>query len=172
MTPLWGRGRSRDAGGDQVSQNWYKKTEAYLYNYKEWRGRLEVLRAEIEFAVAGLYPAGIASYQEAINRLASSSSTTERYAIARVLEDISMVPNGKEMMEELVDLQRRVVRVEAAIKALTPRELELVEMRYFDGLDNLEVCNRLGLSRSPYYDMRAEVVAKLARCMGFLDSES
>lgn len=158
-----------------MSRNWYKKTEAYLYRYKEWRGRLEVLRGEVALAVASLYPSGTASYREAIDRvsrLTSTDSTTERYGIARAMGDISMLPNGKAMMDELFELERKVLKIEAAIKALTPRELELVKLRYFEGLDNIGVCDRLNLSRSPYYDLRTEIIQKLARCMGFQDVAS
>lgn len=158
-----------------MSPNWYKKTEAYLYRYKEWRGRLEVLRGEVALAVAALYPSGTVSYREAIDRvskLSSTDSTTERYGIARAMGDISMIPNGKAMMNELFDLEKKVLKVEAAIKALTPREFELVTLRYFEGLDNIEVCDRLNLSRSPYYDLRTEIIQKLARCMGFMDAAS
>lgn len=136
---------------------------------------MAVLRAEIEFALAGLYPSGTANYDEttALGQSPHSDNRpTEQFAIARSLGDIGLIPNGKEMMVELMTLERKVRKVEAAIKSLTPRELELVQLRYFKEMDNLEVCEHLGITRSPYYDMRSQVVAKLARCMGFLDVAS
>src|SRR5690554_6939432 len=105
-------------GGDQVSQNWYKKTEAYLYNYKVWRGRLEVLQAEVALAIASMYPTGVASYREALDKLSRAGSPTEAAAIARLLGDISRVPNGKVMMDELLDLEQKTRTVEGALKAL------------------------------------------------------
>ena len=154
--------------GDQVSQNWYKKTEAYLYNYKVWRGRLEVLQAEVALAIASMYPTGVASYREALDKLSRAGSPTEAAAIARLLGDISRVPNGKVMMDELLDLEQKTRTVEGALKALTAREFELVECHYFEGLRHNETADRLGMSRSAYFELRQEVVTKLARCMGFL----
>ena len=95
-------------GGDQVSQNWYKKTEAYLYNYKEfWRGQLEVLQAEVAPGHCQYVSNGCGKLPGSLGQALRAGSPTEAAAIARLLGDISRVPNGKVMMDELLDLERK-----------------------------------------------------------------
>lgn len=153
-----------------MSQNWYKRTEAYLYNYKEWRGRLKVLHVEFAVAMATLYPSGVANYSETLDKLTRLGSSTEAAAIARVMGDIRKVPGGKAMMDELLDLQLKVTTVESGLASLTSRERELVELHYLEGFRHNETADRLGMARTTYHEFKQEVVAKLARCMGFLDT--
>lgn len=56
--------------------------------------------------------------------------------------------------------------IEAVLESLGPTERDLIELTYFERLDLDTVCQRLGISRSTYYDLRKPIVARLARRLG------
>lgn len=73
---------------------------------------------------------------------------------------------------ELADVEREIQAVEVCLGALTGREREFVEARYFERQTTRELEREFGVSGNSLWRIRARVIIKCARVLGLVRAEN
>lgn len=106
--------------------DYFKATEAYLYNYRSLKANIELNKIRME-QLELEQPTGLTGVnyeQEKLSKTYAFHSTTENEAIGRVSE--------YEKLRRSIEMSMyTVMRIEKAVEALTSLEKRVVKLRYF-----------------------------------------
>lgn len=136
-----------------------------LYSFK----KLEVGLQNIERSIQNLqavreYPAGVSSYSD-MPKGSGTSSTTERFALKNIQEQeqtekrLDMLLKDKEAYEETIQLIR------SGLTTLSPEELEVVTLRYFQGYRMSKVALVMGLGPRWVSFHHANAIKSIEQCL-------
>ena len=67
---------------------------------------------------------------------------------------------------ELNTLQIAVRGIQLALEALTEREREIIRLKYFEKMFDVDIYTELGISNKTYYYYKDMAVEKIAECLG------
>lgn len=120
-----------------------KKVEKILWQYRS-------LVAAVE--MDDLLPSIIAKYESDGGRGSEVSKPTEKYALLR--------------MEKVIQVQQ----INRALGALTHKERDLVERKYFnpDYPQDSEVFNAMGMGQTSFYRLKTQTLRKIAMALNFI----
>ena len=139
-------------------QNWYRKTEAMLYDYKHLPGQIKEKERELE----AMMPQDSASFISFGAGSGGIKNTTEHYGIKRATSRAA---------RELQSLKYQADAIRAALELLTHDESQLYCLKYKQEKSNLDVCYGLAMSERNYYRFKKKCIVKVAKSLGLLRVE-
>lgn len=151
-------------------QNWFRRTEAELFNYPIRKARVE----QIEDELSTLEPRQVASYK---GKEYPEEEVKIPYAI-----DPDTIPGGgldsetERLVIEREDLQKEkkellalVAPIEKALNKMTDEEKAIFEAKYIKGHEPPEIYEKIvHMGKTKYYLVLKILVAKTAFVLGFL----
>lgn len=124
----------------------FEVIEHHLKNYVDYKIGIENLKQQMDH----MFPQITASYdlaKEGSSGTFMFKSNTEDYAINRV--------EAAEHLEKEIEKYEVILRsVDRAVDDLDKREQKYVKLRYFEGLDNRSVCDKMQCSLKMMYKTR------------------
>lgn len=81
-------------------------------------------------------------------------------------EDAQKIDHLKRYLQDLTIL---INAIESAHKTLNKEQAKLIQLRYFDGLDVLEVADELNIEVKPYYRKHAKALEAMSLCLGAME---
>lgn len=135
-------------------------TEKLLYMQKTHDTAIVELQAELEDMLPSA-TASLVTFDH--NPKGGELTLTERVAERRLYS-----VKGKHLREEITRRRRHQKAISEAMKCLDNLELRLVHLKYYQEKTSLECCRAMGMRKSRWYEVRAEVVCKVARYLGLI----
>ena|GEM_PF-1857506 len=130
----------------KLRANEFKKIEKHLKQYPKYKLGIENLRKQLDY----LYPKTTANYdlsKEGSTGTFLFNSTTENYGIKRAeLSDA--------LQAEIRSYEIIIDSIDRTLEVLKKREREYVKYRYFEGLENIDVADRMKCSLKMMYNVR------------------
>ena len=130
----------------KVKTNEFKKIENHLDKYMNYKLGIENLRKQLDH----LYPNTTANYdltKEGSTGTFLFNSNTENYGIKRA--ELS-----KAIEDEIMSYQIIIDSIDRTLELLEDKEKEYVQLRYFEGLKNHIVAERMKCSLKMMYNYR------------------
>jgi len=130
----------------KVRTNEFKMIEKHLKKYMNYKLGIENLRKQLD----NLYPKTTASYdltKEGSTGTFLFNSTTENYGIKRA-------ELGRALQEEIDYYEVIINSIDRILDLLEEKEKQYVKYRYFEGLDNKTVAERMKCSLKMMYKVR------------------
>lgn len=160
------QGRSRTVTIRKPKPKWFKMTEKLLYDYKTFESAIRNIEAELEAIMPQVSSSLVVIGREATKALFESQ--TEAWAIKRAES-----PRARLLYSMLREKKRWRAAIKKIRAKLTEEENTLVWLRYDIEKPHDEVIYALGergfpRSRRGYFNLRRQVVEKVAKRMGFL----
>ena len=122
-----------------MANNYFKKVEAMLYNYKNTIAEIKILKRDLEIIENDYKGPGGISYDERSSPTNAFSSTVENEVIKRAekIQRLKRVIRLKEIEIENID---------DAIESLTDDEQTLIKQRYFHKRKYKEIARELNIT--------------------------
>ncbi len=140
-------------------QNWYRKTEAMLYDYKHLPGQIKEKEREME-AMMPQDTASVITFGTGSG--GGIKNSTEKYGIKRATCRAS---------KELQSLKYQYDAIRDALELLTFDESQLYCLKYQEEKGNLDVSYDLAMSERNYYRFKKKFIVKVAKSLGLLRVE-
>lgn len=133
----------------------FSRVEAMLYNYKNTKAEIKILKRNLEILENDYRGTGGISYEERISPTNAFSSSVENEVIKRA-EKIQKLKNNIRLKEIEIE------NIDDAIKILNDDELLLVNERYFNKKTNKYVSALLNVTEDTASRYKNTVISKLA----------
>lgn len=146
-----------------INNKRFQKTEKILYSYKYLKAQLQ----RDVYLLKSMEPD--VSTSIVLNDAPTNKSPGDPTAIT-TLQFIEK----KDQIEKRIELSRGYVRsIDKVLTYLDPLEREIVELKYFRGIQNYRIIMELGdrLSDSTFYRMRENIVEKFALMLWGVDEK-
>lgn len=130
----------------KVKTNEFKLIEKHLKKYMNYKLGIENLRKQLDH----LYPKTTASYdltKEGSSGTFLFNSNTENYGIKRA-------ELGNALQKEIESYEVIIHSIDRTLDVLDEKEKMYVKLRYFEGLDNRTVAERMKFSLKMMYKVR------------------
>ena len=143
---------------------WYRQTEALLYNYKSFKIRIMSLEQQIEIVKEQFIPSIVPAYElrEGINY--NISSPVEKAVIERLegdtIQKLERKIKNLETMQEIVEVSINTM--------LDADQRQLLDLIYNQGQPWQQICHNLSIDKNTYYQKKNDIVKILAWCFGYL----
>lgn len=139
----------------QIPSHVFRYVEKELYSYRTYKTAVE----ELEKDLADILHR---SKQFSLDPVPSNREVKDTVSLAALRAVV--------IENKLEEKLRRIRKIEAGLKLLSPEEREIVETKYFSNLEltNEEVIIQLRLNRNRFYKLRYEIVRKFAMVFGVL----
>lgn len=110
----------------KILENYYKSTEALLYNYNSFRISVLSMKEELAF-IRDNHKDGVGAMSY------DGIRTSKTYRISNVLGDMAIdnAMSENELTRRIRSTQKKISRIDRAIKELTNLEKKIIEERYF-----------------------------------------
>lgn len=133
--------------------NYYKAVEAMLYTYRQAKTEIKNILIEIEEIENTYRGIGAINYDD-MPKAHNVSSSVE----AEVEEKEQRI----EYLNQLtIKKENQVKKIDNALEALEDRELEIIELRYFNKISNREIGRKLNLTEQRVCIIKRNVINKL-----------
>lgn len=127
-----------------ANRDYFPRVESYLGKYAKWRGRLDVIDAEL----AKLKPSLTPTYSDIPPSITNKTSDNTGDMATRRVD----LENERECIKD------KIYKLEVALGALTDEQRNLFELRYRRGLAVDDVKDSLKVGRNRYYQVRDSLV--------------
>jgi hypothetical protein len=110
----------------KVLENYYKSTEALLYNYNSFRLSILSMKEELDFMKD--------NHKDGVGAMSYDGiRTSKTYRISNILGDVAIdnALSEQELTRRIHSTQKKISRIDRAIKELTSLEKKIIEERYF-----------------------------------------
>ena len=134
---------------------YYRIVEGMLYNYKTVKAEILNIGLEIEDIKSEYIGCGAMIYEERAAPTNKFNSFVENETISKE-NSIKYLENKKQGKQRLID------RIDNALDTLTLRELQIVQLRYFDKISNQNVARRLDLTEQRVCEIKSNTINKLS----------
>jgi RNA polymerase sigma factor (sigma-70 family) len=141
-----------------IDINTYKKTEYYLYNYKNMQAEIKNILLEIEDIENNYRGIEAITYEE-------KSAPTNKFN-SSVEQEIEQKEKYIEKLNRLITKKENMIkRVDNALEVLSDNERKLIELRYFQNLTHFKIAEILKIDVSTVYRNKKEIINKLMNVM-------
>ena len=123
----------------------FKELRKRLFNYKEDKTKLESKILKLENLA---YKTSIVNTE--IKFSSNERSKVEKYVIEK-----------EQLEREIQEISMYIREIEIALKILTKKEYNIIELRYFEGYKPSEVYNRLHMSESTFWRENNRILSKI-----------
>lgn len=125
--------------------NEFKELRKRLFSYKEDKTKLESKQLKLENLV---YKTSIINSEIKVN--SNNNSKFEKYVIEK-----------EQLEKEIQEISLYIREIEIALRILTKKEYNIIELRYFEGYKPSEVYNRLHMSESTFWREHNRILSKI-----------
>lgn len=132
----------------------FKRVEAMLYNYKNTKAEIKILKRDLEILENDYRGTGSISYDEKTSPTNAFSSSVESEVLKRA-EAIQKLKNKIRLKEIEIE------NIDDAIKILNEDELTLVNERYFNKKTNKYVASILNVTEDTSSRYKNSAISKL-----------
>ena len=148
---------------DNLTRGNFRYIEALLYAQKTHDTAIADLEAQLAEVLEDLLPGGSGSYVDMTAAKGDTDSQPEAWTIKRE-ENLRV----RELRTEIAKRKRRKAAVSAARQSLSDEENQFVWL-FYDLDKSVRDCRRtMHFEKSKMYDMRKEIVGKVAAFMGLI----
>ena len=147
----------------ELSQNGFRYTEKLLYEHKKADTAIAELSAEIDKiqAILDTIEPNIIHVPDGMPRGTGVESTTENIVIKK-MDNLQV----RYLRGRIDEIERHRIAVDKALGYLSDTERELVRVKYEYEYPYKKCLELMGYEKSRWYEMRQEVVKKVASYMG------
>lgn len=142
-----------------VKKDYYSKVVSDLINYREYKQRCEVIKADMKGKIEA--NRGV-DYSQPGVQTSNIYSSTEDTAIDRL---------DSEIAEEFQEKNKLVILIEIAYQGLDPVEQFIIRKKYMSGRIekdvNIYTHPEFSWGKNKYYEFKDKAVKKLARILGY-----
>ena len=137
-------------------EEWFKKTEKHLSNYRIWEKRIFNLRLELD----NLLPSCTPTYDDTPVSGGTNSDQTGNLGGKRV-----------EIEWEIKEKENKMKQVDTALSLLTEERKAIVMLRFIDLLRDWQIydLSRIPLGKTLYYTERDAGMEIVAKTLGYLE---
>ena len=149
---------------EHLTKNGFRFVEKLLYEQSTHDTALAELEVELDTAIKALCDIceiSAVQYSDMPKAVGGNSSPTERVALKKT-EDMHI----KYLRTRIAEKRRHQKAISEACKRLDETELNLVRLFYDKGKKPNECIKEMHMSRTKWYDMRQDVVHKVAEYLG------
>jgi RNA polymerase sigma factor (sigma-70 family) len=138
-----------------IAINYYKATEAMLYNYNAMHAEIRNIDLEIE-ELQNEYngPAPI-SYEEKSTLTNKFNSNVENEVINKDFK-----PGQLEKRKHKLEIQ--IKKIDNALNILDPRSLEIIKLRYFYKINNRDIAEKLNLTEEWICKLKNNIINRIS----------
>lgn len=132
----------------------FKRVEAMLYNYKNTKAEIKILKRDLEILENDYRGTGAISYEERTGPTNKISSSVENEVMKRA-ENIQRL-KSKIRLKEI-----EVENIDDAVESLLEDEQKLIIERYFNKRSNKYIASLFNVTEQTSCDYKAKVIIKL-----------
>lgn len=145
-------------------QQWYRRTEKKLYDFKKMPYQRDSLLQQLEILKLQLMPSVTSSYEPRYSANHNVSNPVEKAVIERNEGKIV-----QQLEVRLKVIESDIVVIEAAMLNIFNKEQkEIVRLHYFEQRAWSYTADAMGMSRSTYFRERNQIVKDMAWLFGYL----
>lgn len=134
--------------------NDYKKVEAMLYNYKNTKAEIKILKNDLEILENYYRGMGAIGYEEKTGPTYKITSSVENEVIRRT--------NEIQKVQQKIRLKEiEIENIDAAVESLEPEEKYLIIERYFNKKTNKYVAANLNVTEDTSSRYKNNIIKKL-----------
>ena len=148
---------------DKLQKNDFRFVEKLLYDQKTHDTAIAELEAEIAEILENLLPGGSGSYVDMSEPKGQADSQPEAWAIKRD-ENLRV----RYLRGRIAERKRHKAAIAAARESLDDLENQLVWLKYDLEKTARDCWRSMGLQKSRFYEIREEIVTKVARFIGLI----
>ena len=145
---------------EKIPKSDYRFVEKLLYQQKTHDTAIAELQAELD----DMMPSASASFVVFDHNPKGSELTQPERIVDKRLYSV----RGKYLQEEIARRKRHQRAVSEAMVCLDDLEARLVFLKYHLEKSSRDCCRSMGLQKSRWYEIRTEVVCKVARFLGLV----
>ena len=148
---------------EKLPKHDFRFVEKLLYDYKTHDTAIKEMEAEMHDILENMFPNASASYVDMSEPKGQTDSQPEAWAIKRD-ENLRV----KYLKGRIAERKRHKAAIAAAREALDDLENQLVWLKYDLEKSTRDCWRSMGLQKSRFYEIREEIVNKVARFVGLI----
>jgi hypothetical protein len=148
---------------EKLPKHDFRFVEKLLYDYKTHDTAIKEMEAEMHDILENMFPNASASYVDMSEPKGQTDSQPEAWAIKRD-ENLRV----KYLKGRIAERKRHKAAIAAAREALDDLENQLVWLKYDLEKTARDCWRSMGLQKSRFYEIREEIVNKVARFVGLI----
>ena len=148
---------------DKLHKNDFRFVERLLYDQKTHDTAIAEMEAEVQEILSNLFPSATASFVNLAEPKGETVSQPEAWTVKRD-ENLRV----RYLRGRIAERKRHQAAIRAARESLNDVENQLVWLKYDLGKSARDCWRSMGLQKSRFYEMREEVVRKVAKFIGLL----
>jgi len=148
---------------EKLQKNDFRFVEKLLYDQKTHDTAIAELEAEMAEILENLLPGGSGSYVDMSEPKGQADSQPEAWAIKRD-ENLRV----RYLRGRIAERKRHQAAIRAARESLDDLENQLVWLKYDLEKSTRDCWRSMGLQKSRFYEIREEIVTKVARFIGLI----
>ena len=148
---------------EKISKHDFRFVEKLLYDYKTHDTAIKEMEAELQDILENMFPNASASYVDMSEPKGETDSQPEAWVIKRD-ENLRV----KYLRGRIAERKRHKAAIAAARESLDDMENQLVWLKYDLEKTSRDCWRSMGLQKSRFYEIREEIVTKVARFIGLI----
>lgn len=150
--------------GDKLHKNDFRFVEKLLYDQKTHDTAIAELEAEVAEILENLLPGGTGSFVDMSTAKGQPEFTQPEVWTIKRDENLRV----RYLKGRIAERKRHQAAIRAARESLDDLENQLVRLKYDLGKSARDCWRSMGLQKSRWYEIREEVVHKVARFLGMI----
>lgn len=148
---------------EKIGKHDFRFVEKLLYDYKTHDTAIKEMEAEMQGILENMFPNASASYVDMSEPKGQTDSQPEAWAIKRD-ENLRV----RYLRGRIAERKRHKAAIAAARESLDDLENQLVWLKYDLEKTARDCWRSMGLQKSRFYEIREEIVTKVARFIGLI----
>jgi hypothetical protein len=148
---------------EKIGKHDFRFVEKLLYDYKTHDTAIKEMEAEMQGILENMFPNASASYVDMSEPKGETDSQPEAWTIKRD-ENLRV----RYLRGRIAERKRHKAAIAAARESLDDLENQLVWLKYDLEKTARDCWRSMGLQKSRFYEIREEIVTKVARFIGLI----